>query len=477
MNERTINTLQYLMFGVEPHDYAEELDAVRRESTALHRGGDEALKAEAADLLAENAVDMQSYLADWHLKSRRRHPDTALTDDDLVGAAERNYALLEELGESERVAAAKAKATSVRSSQLLKLARGADDGTHNTRWGNDYASGLRDAMQRGAVFVTTNPVLVGTAAKEDPVFWTPVRDRVRADNPSADAVEIAKLMTIQVVVKNARLLRPLWELNDRRLGLVSLQLSPKEAFDEAVMIEGALEIYDRLAQEIGGTPNTVFKVPGTKAGIAVAGELTRRGIGVNVTVNYSLPQQIAFAGVIERNSTAPLSFRTQMDGRLDDPVGEELKAAGVADWENTKTWATTAIRQREYRMLCMPPQSGGLGFTKSFCLGAAGRGPWNILRSVTDGPATLFLTIFPQRQTEFDAEPREIDPRAIWEPTPPEKLSALLHHSKLFRQAYEPDGMTPEEFDTFLPTQQTLTQFSGAYDRFVAWCGGDDGAL
>jgi len=318
---------------------------------------------------------------------------------------------------------------------------------------------------------------VGVAAKENPAMWLPVRDRVRADNPSAGPVEITALMTIKVVVQNARLLRPIWEITDRKLGLVSLQLSPKEAFDEAVMIEGALAIYERLGQEIGGTPNTVFKVPGTKAGITVAGELTKRGIGVNVTVNYSLPQQIAFAGVIERNSTAPLSFRTQMDGRVDDPIGEELKEAGVADWEEVKTWATTAIRQREYRMLCMEPRDGGLGFTKSFCLGAAGRGPWNISRSVTDGPATLFLTIFPQRQVEFDAESREINPRAIWEPVAPEKLATLLHKSRLFRQAYEPDGMTPEEFDTFLPTQATLKQFSKAYDDFVAWCGGDDAAL
>ena len=477
MNERTIRTLQSLMFEVEPQDYAEELEAVRKEQKALYAAGDEALQAEAAGLLAENAVDMQSYLADWHLKSTRRHPGTALSDAHLAAEVEKSYALLDEFGESERVAAAKAKAAGLKRSNLLKLARGADDGTHNTRWGNDYASGLRDAMQKGAILVTTNPVLVGVAAKENPAMWLPVRDRVRADNPKAGPVEIAALMTIKVVVQNARLLRPIWEMCDRKLGLVSLQLSPKEAFEEDVMVEGALKIYEALCGEIGGTPNTVFKVPGTKAGITVAGELTKRGIGVNVTVNYSLPQQIAFAGVIERNSTAPLSFRTQMDGRLDDPVGEELKAAGVSDWEEIKTWATTAIRQREYRLLCMTPQEGGLGFTKSFCLGAAGRGPWNISRSVTDGPATLFLTVFPQRQVEFDAEPREIDPRAIWEPVAPEKLSALLHHSKLFRQAYEPDGMTPEEFDTFLPTQQTLKQFSEAYDKFVAWCGGNDNAL
>jgi len=82
-------------------------------------------------------------------------------------------------------------------------------------------------------------------------------------------------------------------------------------------------------------------------------------MGVNITVNFSLPQQIAFAGAIESYSNAQVSYRTQMDGRVDDPIGEELKAAGVADWEEVKRWATTAIRQREYRMLCLPPTRAG----------------------------------------------------------------------------------------------------------------------
>jgi len=84
VTERTIATLQRLMFGVEPHDYYEELRAVRQEQRAIHTAGDDAMKAEAAALIAENAVDMQSYLPDWRLTSTKRHPDTALPDVDLA---------------------------------------------------------------------------------------------------------------------------------------------------------------------------------------------------------------------------------------------------------------------------------------------------------------------------------------------------------------------------------------------------------
>ena len=84
MNERTVQTLQDLMFAVAPESYVEELEAVRKEQKAIHSAGDDGMKAEAADLIAENAVDMQSYLADWRLKSKQRHPDTALSDEALA---------------------------------------------------------------------------------------------------------------------------------------------------------------------------------------------------------------------------------------------------------------------------------------------------------------------------------------------------------------------------------------------------------
>ena len=220
-----------------------------------------------------------------------------------------------------------------------------------------------------------------------------------------------------------------------------------------------------------GVPNTVFKIPATEAGIPAGERMTAKGMGVNVTVNYSLPQQIAFAGAIEANSTAPVSFRTQMDGRLDDPVGEELEEAGVADWEEVKKWATTAIRQRDVGILCEPPSRGGLGFKKSFPLGASGRGPWNIERGTYNGDSPLFITVFPNKVEEYDAEPREIDPDGIWTELPDGYLDKLMK-SRIFRQAYEPDGMTPAEFIDFVPSARTLKQFGDAYDEFLVWvCG------
>lgn len=467
MTDRGIRLLQRLVFYTDPCDLAGELEALRAEQKAIAATSD-AAKAEAVELLAESAIDLCSVMADWHLKDTDRHGDLALTDEALKAEADANLAVVEELGAKDIADAARAKIAKIQNSNLAKLTRMSMAGECNTWWGNDFASGLRESMRYGAAMCTTNPQLVNIAREENPEYWTPIRDQLQARYPDYTPTQLAYAMTIEVVLFNARLLRPIWELTGGAMGYCSLQLSPKMAFNAEAMVEEGKWVWQQLTCGLDGTPNCVFKLPGTKAGVEACQELTNCCMGVNITVNFSLPQQIAFAAAIENYSNAPVSYRTQMDGRLDDPIGEELKAAGVEDWEEVKTWATTVIRQREYKLLCLPPTEGGLGFTQSIPLPASGRGPWNIDRSITSGPVPIFLTVFPPRQEEYDAVPREINPEGMWAPVP-EGYMEKLYKSELFRKAYEPDGMSVEEFDTYLPVVKTLTGFSEQYDKFVEW--------
>lgn len=474
MTPETLSDLQKLMFRTPADKLSAEVNAWRDELAKEYPGATEERKAEIAEAVKENAIDLQSGLTYWNLRCSKFcgcDPCREVGEETLQGESERGIALLREGGRDDLAKEAEDAIAVIKASNLLKLTGMSLFDTCNTYWGNDYASGLRTAMRIGAAMVTTNPVLVNIAREEDPDTWTPVRDKLQEDNPDYSPTDLAYALTIQVVVENARLLRPIWELTDADMGYVSLQLSPKNATDAEQMIKEAKWVWSQLEEQLEGTPNCVFKVPGTKAGIDVAGELTSCAMGVNVTVNFSLPQQIAFAGVIEKSSTTKVSYRTQMDGRLDDPVGDELQDY-LPDWEEVKAWCTTAIRQREYRLLNFEPRRGGLGFTKSRPLPASGRGPWNIIRSIHSEPEVpLFLTVFPNRQEEFDAEPRELDPNGMWTPLPGGVLDKL-YKSKLFRQGYEPDGMTVDEFDDYLPVVATLNQFCDGYDDFVAWVSG-----
>jgi transaldolase len=474
MTPETLQVLQKLLFATPADQFPSALAAWRSDLRAEYPGATAERQAEIAEALAANAVDLRSALPAWNLRCSRFcscEPCREVSPEALAAASAESLAALREWGQADVAAKAEADIASVHASNLWKLTRMSLEGKANTWWGNDYATGLWETMRRGAAMVTTNPVLVNLARKEAPAVWTPVRDQLQAQHPGYSPTDLAYALTIQVVVSNARLLRPVWELTGGEMGYVSLQLSPKNATDSEQMIREAKWVWSQLEQELGGVPNCVFKVPGTRAGIAVAAELTASKMGVNVTVNFALPQQIAFAAAIEHNSQVAVSYRTQMDGRLDDPVGDELKAS-CADWDEVKTWCTTAIRQREYRLLNFGPERGGLGFTKSRPLPASGRGPWNILRSVHNEPEVpLFLTVFPNRQEEFDAEPRDIAPDGMWTPLPAGHLDKL-NKSKLFRQAYEPDGMTVDEFDNYLPVVATLTHFNEGYDEFVAWVSG-----
>ncbi len=470
MTDEQVGLLQDLMFNTVPGDLANAEDSFRADMKTMHAKASKAAKADIAEALAESAIDLKSLLPKWNLLNKDRHGAAACSEGELAAEFDKTVALLKEIGEDAAAQSAVDGAETIKSSSLARICRKTLDGELNTHWGNDYASGLRKAMQKGAILVTTNPVLVDVARQEDPAYWTPVRDKLREElGSAASPVDLAYAMTIQVVLKNAALLRPIYDLTDGELGYVSLQLNPKEAKNADKMIAEATSVYEQLEAAIGDTPNTVFKLPGTEAGIAAAEVMTAAGMGVNVTVNYSLPQQIAFAGAIEKNSTAKVCFRTQMDGRVDDPIGEELEAAGLADWEEVKKWATTAIRAREYKLLCNPPTEGGLGFTKSAPLAASGRGPWNILRGTGNGPVTLFMTVFPNKAEEFDSAPRQIKTDGIWTPLPKGYLDKL-YQSKIFRQSYEPDGMVPSEFINYVPAKATLKQFGDVYDEFLAWC-------
>jgi transaldolase len=247
---------------------------------------------------------------------------------------------------------------------------------------------------------------------------------------------------------------------------VSFQLNPKKADDADAMIADAEEIFAELRSRFeDGEPNIVFKVPGTYAGIPVAEALTGQGIGINVTVNYTVPQQVAFGAAIEKGN-AKHSYLTNMDGRLDDPVAEELGEGKADQADKASTWAGIAVAKKAHKILHTM-----LGYKRSILLDASGRGPWHITRSLP-GPEDhpIHKTVFPDKQVEFDSEEVAIEPTLSDEV--PKAMLDKLYGSKLFRQAYEVNGLDPLEFDAFPPAVDTLTSFSEQYDEFVEWCAG-----
>jgi len=213
--------------------------------------------------------------------------------------------------------------------------------------------------------------------------------------------------------------------------------------------------FDKLA------PNMIVKIPATKAGIAAIEDATHRGISINATVCFTLPQCIAVAEAVERGLRRRESegkdvksmgtVCTIMVGRLDDWMKVLLDKRDISVDPGVTEWAGVAVfkktygifRERGYRLRL---------------LSAAFRNHmhWSELigaDAVISPPSAW--------QKRFNASDIEVRPR-IDDPVETKVVDQLLGHFPDFRRAYSEDGLTIDEFDSFAPTVRTLRQFIAA---------------
>ena len=450
---------ELLLFGTPPGDFARMSEATRQALADEYAAASSERQAQIVDVVGNLAIDLRSYLVRWHLLAPRG--GVALDEEVLRLEADRNRDLLRRWGADLKLEEVDGEIASIAASKMRGLSELSDEGKLDSRWGHDAATGLTWAIRRGAVLVTTNPVMVNTVRKEDPATWDPVRDALKASHPDATPEQRASLMTMNVVLDECRELRPIWHTTEGRYGYVSLQINPRANEDAGRMVEEVEDLYGRLTTELGGTPNTVFKIPGTRAGLEAVRRLTSQGIGVTVTVNASVDQQLAFGEVIEQGS-APLSFLVLMMGRLDDPVREELAATGLPDALEVSRWASVAVLRRAYRHLFEER-----GYRRSAILAASMRGPWTIDGSIVTGPSEVFITCFPDKARDYDSIERPLVSH-VRDPLP-EGIEEKLARSETFRKAYGVGALPVEAFDSFVPVVQTLDQFSRNYDEFVEY--------
>lgn len=459
MKDESREHRELLLFGTPPGDFARVSADTRQALADEYAAASPERRAQIVDVVGNLAIDLRSYLVRWHLLAPRG--GVALDAEVPRTEADRNRDLLRRWGADLKLAEVDGEIASIAASNMRGLSELSDEGKLDSRWGHDAATGLIWAIRRGAVLVTTNPVMVNTVRIEDPATWDSVRDALKASHPDATPEQRASLMTMNVVLDECRELRPIWYATEGRYGYVSLQINPRTNDDAGRMVEEVQDLYGRLITELGGTPNTRFKIPGTRAGLEAVRRLTSQGIGVTVTVNASVDQQLAFGEVIEQGS-APLSFLVLMMGRLDDPVRDELAATGLPDAVEVSRWASVAVLRRAYPILFEER-----GYRRSAILAASMRGPWTIDGSIVTGPSEVFITCFPDKARDYDSIERPLVSH-VRDPLP-EGIEGKLSRSETFRKAYGVGMLPVEAFDSFVPVVQTLNQFSRNYDEFVEY--------
>jgi transaldolase len=324
--------------------------------------------------------------------------------------------------------------------------------TPTTLW-NDSASleELTYSINHGAVGATCNPVIVVGVLKKEMARWAPRIRQLIDQMPHATEDQLGWQVVREISAESAALLKPIFEAHHGRNGRLSIQTDPRLYRDTRAIVEQAAE-FNQLA------PNMIVKIPVTKEGIPAVEEATYRGISINATVCFTLPQCIAVAEAVERGlqrreregkeikTMGPVC--TIMVGRLDDWLKVLLERENISVDPGYLEWAGVAVFKKTYNLFRRRGYRIRL-------LSAAFRNHmhWSefIGGEVVISPPYAW-------QKRFNASHIEVSPR-IDQEVPPQIVEGLTKHFADFRRAYTEDGLSIAEFDSFGPTRRTLRQF------------------
>ena len=310
---------------------------------------------------------------------------------------------------------------------------------------------LQYSLQHGAVGATCNPVIVLDVLKQEMHIW---RDRIVALSramPHATEAQIAWALVEEISTTRAQLLDSVFARHKGKNGRLSIQTDPRFYRDAKAMVEQALRFH-ALA------PNMIVKIPATDAGVAAMEEATARGVSVNATVCFTLPQCVAVAEAIERGLSrrekAGLDISamgpvcTIMVGRLDDWLKVYADKHDVVTDPGDFEWAGVAVFKKTYELYRRRAFRLRL-------LAAAFRNQlhWSELigGDVVISPPCRW-------QKRINGSNLTVEHR-IDVPVNRAIVERLTSKFPDFAKAYNEGGMTRAEFDTFPATVRTLRQF------------------
>ena len=151
--------------------------------------------------------------------------------------------------------------------------------------------------------LTSNPTIFDQAMKNSRDYDDAIRQKLK-DGKSGEALFFE--LAIEDLTRAADLFRPTHDATNRVDGWVSLEVSPKLAYDTKSTIAEAQALHARAAR-----PNLFIKIPGTREGLPAIEESTFAGVPVNVTLLFSRQQYVAAAEAyirgIERRVAAGLN--------------------------------------------------------------------------------------------------------------------------------------------------------------------------
>ncbi|MBF6569550.1 MAG: transaldolase [Candidatus Binataceae bacterium] len=135
--------------------------------------------------------------------------------------------------------------------------------------------------------LTSNPTIFDQAIRNSADYDQSIRDKVKAGKQGD---KLFFELALEDLTRAADLFLPVHERTNGVDGWVSLEVSPKLAFDTKSTTAAAADLHAQAAR-----PNLFMKIPGTREGLPAIEESIFAGVPINVTLLFSREQYLAAA--------------------------------------------------------------------------------------------------------------------------------------------------------------------------------------
>ncbi|HZX37890.1 MAG TPA: transaldolase [Streptomyces sp.] len=204
--------------------------------------------------------------------------------------------------------------------------------------------------QQHVVGVTTNPSIFQKAISSGDGYEQQLADLAVRKVTVEEAV---RMITTADVRDAADILRPVFDATGGQDGRVSIEVDPRLAHNTPATIAEAKQLAWLVDR-----PNTLIKIPATKAGLPAITEVIGKGISVNVTLIFSLERyrevMDAYLAGLEKAKAAGLdlskiqSVASFFVSRVDTEIDKRLDALGTPEAKEARGKAALANARLAY---------------------------------------------------------------------------------------------------------------------------------
>ncbi len=197
--------------------------------------------------------------------------------------------------------------------------------------------------------MTSNPTIFANAISTGVEYDSSISAMLQ-HSPALDLPTLFERIEVEDIRMAADALRPIYHRTGGDDGYVSIEVSPRLAYDSARSISEARRLWSEVSR-----PNLMVKIPATVEGLPAIEQLTAEGININVTLIFSVSQYAevvqAYLRGAERcpDPRKVFSVASFFVSRVDTAVDRALEEVGSGEALALRGKAATASARLAYR--------------------------------------------------------------------------------------------------------------------------------